>query len=118
MTDFLHKKCVPCEGGVDPLPRAKAEEYLQVVPEWQISDDVKHISRDIAFKDFVSSVAFIDELAKLAESEGHHPDVHLTGWNHVRIELWTHSIGGLSENDFIVAAKANQILSSKPELLA
>ncbi len=115
--DFLHKKCVPCEGGVDPLARAKAEEYLVVVPEWRLSADAKHISRELKFKDFVSAVAFINELAKLAESEGHHPDIHLTGWNNVRVELWTHAIGGLSENDFIVAAKANQILSAQPELL-
>ena len=118
MTDFLHKKCVPCEGGVDPLTKAKAEEYLGLVPGWVLAQDVKHISRELEFKDFVSAMVFINELAKLAEAEGHHPDIHLTSWNHVQVVLWTHAIGGLSDNDFILAAKANQILSAHPELTA
>jgi 4a-hydroxytetrahydrobiopterin dehydratase len=118
MADFLHQKCVPCEGGVDPLTRAKAEEYLVAAPGWVLSQDVKHLAREIKFKDFVSAIAFINMLAKLAESEGHHPDIHLTGWNHVRVDLWTHAIGGLSDNDFIVAAKANRIVGQHPEFIA
>jgi len=117
-SELIKKKCVPCDGGVDPLTKAKAEEYLAVVPGWTLAEDVKHISRELVFKDFVSAIAFVNELAKLAEAEGHHPDINLTSWNHLQVTLWTHAIGGLSENDFIVAAKANQILSQHPELLA
>ena len=109
---------MPCEGGVAPLTKAKAEEYLTVVPGWVLAQDVKHISQELKFKDFVSAIAFVNELAKLAEAEGHHPDINLTSWNHLQITLWTHAIGGLTENDFIVAAKANQILSHHQDLLA
>ncbi len=118
MHDFTKKHCVPCEGGVDPLTKAKAEEYLSVVPGWVLVSDVKHISRELVFKDFVSAMAFVNELAKLAEAEGHHPDIHLTSWNHLQVTLWTHAIGGLSENDFIVAAKTNHMLDQHLDLLA
>lgn len=110
--DLLNKKCVPCEGGVAPLTQEEAKPYLEAVPGWALSQDNKKIWREIVMKDFVGAVAFIDQLAKVAESEGHHPDIHLTGWNHLKIELWTHAIGGLSVNDFIIAAKANQLLGS------
>lgn len=115
--DLVHKKCVPCEGGTKPLTREQAKPYLEAVTGWAMSADGKKISRDFTFKDFVSAVKFINLLADIAESEGHHPDIHLMGWNHVNIELWTHAIGGLSDNDFIIAAKTDQMLGEHPGLL-
>ncbi len=118
MSDFITKKCVPCEGGTKPLPRAKVEEYLAVVPGWRAGTDFKKIEREFVFKDFVSAVGFFNKLATLAESEGHHPDLTLYSWNHLKVELSTHSIGGLSDNDFIVAAKANQLWGVQPSAKA
>lgn len=110
--DFVSKHCIPCEGGTAPLTRAQADEYVLAAPGWTISDDGKKISREIVGKDFMTAVKYINQIATLAESEGHHPDIHLTNWNHLRVELWTHAIGGLSENDFIMAARINELLVS------
>lgn len=102
---LTQQKCVACEGGMPPLTRDEAAILLRQVPQWQISDDGKWISRSYDFTDFKEALAFIDRVGALAESEGHHPDLHLTGFRHVRVELSTHAIGGLSQNDFILAAK-------------
>ncbi len=104
MNDLLKKKCVPCEGGMAPLSREQAEEYLAKVSGWKLSGDGKQISKEYKFKDFIGSVNFVDNIAGIAEEEGHHPDIHIF-YNKVRLDLSTHSIGGLSENDFILAAK-------------
>lgn len=111
MTNLLNKKCVPCEGGVEPLAKAKAGEYLKLIPGWKIAGADKVINRSLAFNDFTAAIKFINQLAELAESESHHPNFTLHDWNQVDIELSTHAIGGLSENDFILAAKINQLLS-------
>ena len=113
MSKLLQKHCVPCEGGTAPLSRAQAEEYLLAAPGWTISDDGKKISHEVVCKDFMTAVKQINEIATLAESEGHHPDIHLTSWNHLLVELWTHAIGGLSDNDFIMTAKINRILGTQ-----
>jgi len=82
---------------------------LSLIPGWTLSDDAKSISRDFITKNFVAGVTFIKNVAGVAEEEDHHPDVHLTGYRNLRIDLSTHAIGGLSENDFIVAAKINEL---------
>lgn len=109
--DLLSKKCVPCEGGTLPLTREEAQKYLAEVPGWQLSDDAKVISKEFKWRDFKEAMAFVNKVAKLAESEGHHPDVHIS-WNKVKLGLTTHAIKGLSENDFILAAKINGLAST------
>jgi 4a-hydroxytetrahydrobiopterin dehydratase len=107
MNDLLKKKCVPCEGkGIKPFSKAEAEDYLTQVVGWTMSEDAKHIAKEFKFADFIGSVNFVNLVADIAEEEGHHPDIHIF-YNKVRLELWTHAIGGLSENDFILAAKIN-----------
>ena len=108
MPDFLHQKCLPCEGGVEPHSPEKVREYLAVVPGWQATDDFKQIKREFTLKDFTSALKFINQIGDIAEAEGHHPNLELFSWNHVRIVLYTHASGGLSDNDFIIAAKINQ----------
>jgi len=102
------KKCVPCEGGVPPLGAEAARALAAEVPDWSVSAEPPRVSREFRFKDFKKAMAFVNRVADLAEAEGHHPDIHVH-WNRVRLELWTHDIGGLSENDFIVAAKVDRL---------
>ena len=102
--DLLKKKCVPCEGGMPPLNRADAQDYLDEVPSWTLDKDAKRISKEFKFKDFIGATNFVERVADLAEMEGHHPDIHVY-YNKVVLELSTHAIGGLTENDFILAAK-------------
>lgn len=106
---LTRKKCVPCEGGVPAVTRAEVDELLKALPDWQTSHGGQRIRRDWKAKNFLAAIRFFDEVAKLAEEEGHHPDLHLEGYRNVAIEIWTHAIGGLSENDFILAAKIDRI---------
>ncbi|MFA7315819.1 MAG: 4a-hydroxytetrahydrobiopterin dehydratase [Candidatus Paceibacterota bacterium] len=107
--NLLDQKCVPCEGGVDPMTKADAEAMLDFhIPDWTLSDDAKYISKKFTFKDFKEALKFVNKTGEIAESEGHHPDIEL-GWGKVKITLTTHAIGGLSQNDFIVAAKINAL---------
>lgn len=105
--NLSRKTCEPCEGQGKAFVRKTAEEYLKEAQEWRLSKDAKSIAREYSTKNFLEAVRFIGEVAQIAESENHHPDIHLTGYRKLRIELSTHAIGGLSENDFIVAAKIN-----------
>lgn len=107
--DLTGKKCKPCEGGVDPLTREQAEELLKQTPDWTITDDGIRIRREWVARNFMAALEFFQAVAEVAEDEGHHPDLHLVGFRNVTVELWTHAIGGLSENDFIVAAKIDQL---------
>ena len=110
MTEQLAtKKCVPCQGGHPPLSREKATELLTQIPEWQLRDDAKLIFRQYMMKNFIAAVDLINKVKDLAEQEGHHPDIHLTGYRNLKIDLYTHKIGGLAESDFILAAKINQL---------
>ena len=102
--DLLKKKCLPCEGGVMPLSREQALEYMNEVQGWILDSEGKKISKEYKFKDFIGAINFVNNVAEIAESENHHPDIKIN-YNKVLLELWTHAIGGLSENDFIVAAK-------------
>ena len=107
--ELTAKKCTACEGGTPPLTKEQIAAHLPAVPEWKLADDGKLIRRKYKFKDFVTAMAFLQKVAVLAEEEQHHPDLHLTGYKNVAIELTTHAIGGLSANDFIVAAKIDTI---------
>lgn len=104
------KKCLPCEGGVPAIGPNEASDYIKATPEWTLADDSKSISRKVNCKHFVAAMELLNRIADVAESDQHHPDLHLTGYRKVRIDLMTHAIGGLSENDFIVAAKIDEIL--------
>ena len=101
------KKCVACEGGIPPLTEAEISTFKPQVPAWRLSSDTKSISREFVFKDFKEALAFVNKVGALAEEEGHHPDINLFGFKNVLVTLSTHAIGGLSENDFIVAAKVD-----------
>ena len=106
--DLQNKHCVPCEGGVAPLTAEALKPYFDgLKSKWELVDD-KKIRRVFTFKDFKEAMIFVNNVADVAEAEQHHPDITVS-WNVVTIELWTHSIGGLSENDFIVAAKIENI---------
>ncbi|MCI0699880.1 MAG: 4a-hydroxytetrahydrobiopterin dehydratase [Planctomycetia bacterium] len=107
--ELTAKKCTPCEGGTPAMSKAEVTEHLAALPEWKLSDDGKMIRRKYKFKDFVSALAFLQKVGELAEAEGHHPDLHLTGYKNATVELTTHAIGGLSANDFIVAAKIDKL---------
>lgn len=107
IVELSEKKCVPCEGGGDPLPESEAKKLLEKTPDWNLNG--KKIQREFSFKDFEQAMKFVNEVADIAESEGHHPDIHIH-WNKVLLELWTHSMDGLSENDFIVASKIDRIM--------
>lgn len=105
------RKCRPCEGGVAPLPESAARTLLADLKGWELGPDAKSIRKTVKSKDFLSAVDLIHRIAPIAEAEDHHPDLHLTGYRKLTIELSTHAIGGLSENDFILAAKINQLTS-------
>ena len=109
MDDLSAKRCVPCEGGTKPLSGEKISAYQPKVPDWAVSEDGLFISRDFRFKDFKEAIAFVNEVADIAEFEGHHPDMSVHGYRSVRVTLSTHAIKGLSENDFILAAKIDKI---------
>jgi 4a-hydroxytetrahydrobiopterin dehydratase len=103
------RKCQPCEGGVPAVAIEEAQRLLQDLPGWQLRDDGTRIRREWVVKDFPAATEFLNRVAELAEQEGHHPDLHLTGYRNVTVELSTHAIDGLSENDFILAAKINEL---------
>lgn len=107
--DLKTKKCVPCEGGVPTVEPAEAERLLGDLPGWELADGGRAISRKWTVKNFTAGIEFFEGVAALAEDENHHPDLHLTGYRNVRIQLSTHAVGGLSENDFILAAKIDEL---------
>lgn len=109
MTDLKSKRCIPCEKGVDPLDKAAVDALLLQVPGWSVSADYTSIVREFTFKDFVEGIVFMTDVAHVAEEEGHHPDMNIHDYNKVTITLSTHAIKGLSENDFILAAKINEV---------
>lgn len=104
--ELTKKKCVPCEGGVKPFGAAETRKYLKEVESWSVRDN--KLTKRLVFKDFMQLIKFVNTLATIAEKEGHHPDftVH---YNKLDFEIWTHAIGGLSENDFILAAKIDKL---------
>jgi 4a-hydroxytetrahydrobiopterin dehydratase len=109
LEQLARKKCEPCEGGVDPCPLPFVQQQLRQLPGWYLTHQNSRIRKDWKMKNFLSGMAFLEKVAELAETDGHHPDIHLESYRQLWIELWTHAIGGLSENDFILAAKIDQI---------
>jgi 4a-hydroxytetrahydrobiopterin dehydratase len=108
-SDLTTRKCVPCEGGVDPCPLPFVREQLEQLPGWYLTHDNQRIRKDWTMKNFVEGLNFFNAVGEIAEAEAHHPDLHLESYRNVSVEIWTHAIGGLSENDFILAAKIDQI---------
>ena len=101
------KKCVPCRGGVPPLKGEELKKLHASIPEWQVVND-HHLHREFRFPDFKQALDFVNRVGSIAEQEGHHPDI-LLGWGKVGITLWTHTIDGLTESDFILAAKIERL---------
>lgn len=109
MTSELAKKhCIPCVGGVPPLPPEKIEELLGQLDGWS-SEQGHHIWKEYRFPDFLQALAAVNRIGALAEDQGHHPDLHLA-WGKVKVVIWTHKIDGLTESDFILAAKIEEIV--------
>ena len=111
MNKLLEKKCVPCEGGVVPFDISEIHKYQKMVDGWNIIKDKKDIyflEKQFSFKNFLDSQKFINEVGKISEEEGHHPEITV-GWGYAKINITTHAIEGLSENDFILAAKIDKI---------
>lgn len=108
-TPLTLQHCVPCEGGISPLTKREAAEFLPHVPGWELAGDGLAISREWKRTDFRSALAFVNQVGALAEQEGHHPDISLFAYRRVRLTLSTHAIHGLSKNDFILAAKVNAL---------
>ncbi len=111
MNPLTDKKCIPCEGGVPSLTAEQAQNLLKDIDGWAISEDGKKIYRDFQFKGFYKTMAFINAMAWIVNTEGHHPDFE-TGYAHCLVHFTTHAIDGLTENDFICAAKVNQLLEA------
>jgi len=105
--ELSNKKCIPCDGGVIPLTKSEAEEFLAQIQDWKLIKENNWIYKKFKFKNFKKALEFVNKVGDIAESEGHHPDIHLIDYKFVEINLSTHSISGLSENDFILAAKIN-----------
>lgn len=115
LSDWARRKCRPCEGGVPPVPASQARENLKALKDWALAEDGKSLRADYLMKDFSAAIDLINRVGRLADAEDHHPDLHLTSYRKLAFTLSTHAIGGLSENDFILAAK---IESLKKELKA
>jgi 4a-hydroxytetrahydrobiopterin dehydratase len=107
--ELSQKHCVPCEGGVPALTPQEVRDCLRALPGWKLTEDGQRIRREWRVKNFMVGVDFFNRVAEVAETEGHHPDLHLVGYRNAAIEIWTHAIGGLSENDFILAARIDQL---------
>ena len=111
MTDLINKKCVPCEGGIPAFDLSEIHKYLKKINGWEVKSDPKEnffLEKDFKFKNFIESQRFINDVSKISEEEGHHPDISF-GWGYAKIKIFTHAINGLVENDFILAAKIDQI---------
>src|SRR5271169_5031787 len=107
MSDLASKTCAPCKGGVPPIKGAELTNILKQIPEWKAVNE-HQITRTIKFPDFKHALAFVNKVGELAEAQGHHPDILLT-WGKAEITTWTHKINGLTESDFILAAKIDGI---------
>lgn len=110
MSDLASKSCVPCHGGVPTVKGEELQKFLQQVDGWELVTE-HHIKKAFKFPDFKTALAFVNRVGETAEKEGHHPDIFLA-WGKVRITLWTHAIDGLSENDFILAAKIDRLYAA------
>ena len=110
MSELTAQRCEPCEGGVAPLTRDEAQALMgQLNGDWSLTEDATEIRRDFNFKGFYKTMGFVNALAWVANAENHHPDLQV-GWGHCHVRYTTHAIGGLSQNDFICAAKVDALL--------
>ncbi len=107
MIELASKTCVPCKGGVPPLKGEQLDPLRQQVPEWEIVEE-HHLRKSFRFKNFREALDFVNKVGELAEEQGHHPDIYL-GWGRVEVTVWTHKINGLTESDFIFAAKVDML---------
>ena len=108
MSELAQKHCVPCQGGIPPLKGEEIRElHRQLEGDWNVIDE-HHLEKEFSFDDFASALEFTNRVGAIAETEGHHPDIHLA-WGKVRVTIWTHKIDGLTESDFILAAKIEEI---------
>ncbi len=113
MTDLLQKKCKPCEGGISALDISEIHKYQKKIDGWEVKPNEKKIyflEKEFKFKNFLDSQNFVNKVGNISENEGHHPDI-LFGWGYAKIRITTHAIEGLSENDFILAAKIDKIIN-------
>jgi len=106
---LVSRKCEPCRGGVPPLSEEEARKLDEETPNWAVVEDGKRLVRTVELEDFKAAMEFVNRVADVAEAEGHHPDIAIH-WNKVALVLWTHKIGGLHENYFILAAKIDRLL--------
>ncbi len=106
--DLLAKTCTPCRGGIPPLAREEADAYLQQAPGWDLVDEGRRLERTFTFRNFKEALDFVVKVGNLAETEGHHPDITFA-WGRAKVSWYTKKIGGLHENDFIMAAKTNRL---------
>ena len=110
MTDLFDKKCVPCEGGVTPFDISEIHKYQKKIDDWDVvknENDIYYLEKKFTFKNFLESQNFVNEVSKISEEEGHHPEI-IFGWGYAKINITTHAIEGLSENDFILASKIDK----------
>jgi 4a-hydroxytetrahydrobiopterin dehydratase len=107
MTALADKTCAPCRGGVPPLAGEELKKLAQQLPHWKVAD-AHHITRTFTFPDFRQALEFVNKVGEIAETQGHHPDIFLT-WGKAEITTWTHKINGITESDFILAAKIDQL---------
>jgi len=108
MSELIQKKCVPCEGGIPALNNEEIAGFLEQVKGWEYIAGEKRIQKHFSFPNYMAGVEFVNQAAKIAESEAHHPDLYIY-YKKVTVQVYTHAIGGLSENDFILAAKIDQL---------
>jgi 4a-hydroxytetrahydrobiopterin dehydratase len=108
-SELSKQHCTPCEGGVPALSAQRVHELLSALPAWTLTADSKRIRREWRMKDFAATLAFFNAIGAIAEAENHHPDLHVTNYRDAAVELSTHAIDGLSENDFILAAKIDKL---------
>lgn len=109
--ELIQRKCAACEGGVLPCSLDLAREQIAHLGNWQLDEAGKSIRRSLRFRNFAQALLALNRIAEIAEQEQHHPDLHLTGYRVLTIDLTTHAVGGLSENDFILAAKIDRLIS-------
>jgi len=107
MSDLASRECVPCRGGVPPMKGAEIQEFARQLQEWSVIDE-HHLKKDYQFKNFRETLDFIVRVGELAEEQGHHPDICF-GWGKAEITIWTHKIDGLTESDFVLAAKIDKL---------
>lgn len=108
MTSLLEQHCQPCAGGIPPLSPERVTELLPQISDWKLSDDGHWIQRTFKFKNFADALEFVNQIGAIAETEDHHPDIEL-GWGKATVKFTTHVAKGLTENDFIMAAKINEL---------